>query len=208
MLIVVDYKCGNIGSICNMLKKVGAGEVRVSSSPADIAAASRLILPGVGSFDAGMTALRKGNLESALNEKVLERRTPILGICLGMQLLFEGSEEGVEPGLGWVKGVNKRFDLPSGGRLKVPHMGWNTVEPAPGSRMFAGQPEEFGFYFVHSYYAKCDNESVVAGWTRHGVRFAAAVEQGNIWGVQFHPEKSHRHGMQLLKNFLETTGNA
>ena len=203
MITVIDYGCGNLGSIRNMLKKISAEDVRFGTTIDDVERADRLILPGVGSYDVGMMHFRERGLETPLKKSVLEQGTPLLGICLGMQLLLEGSEEGKEPGLGLIRGMNRRFVLPEECRLKIPHMGWNTVTPVPGNRMFAGQPEEFGFYFVHSYHACCADESLVAGWTDHGIRFASAVEQNNIWGVQFHPEKSHRYGMQLLKNFVE-----
>lgn len=202
MLVIVDYRCGNLGSVCNMLKRIGVDEFCVSSDPVVVGRASRLILPGVGSFDAGMTRLRELGLEPALNEAVRSRYVPILGICLGMQLLLESSEEGLAPGLGWIKGRNVRFAIPAGDKLKVPHMGWNSVRPAEGSQMFSGQPPEFGFYFVHSYHASCDREADVAGWTCHGYEFPAAVESGNIWGTQFHPEKSHKFGLRLLHSFV------
>ncbi|MGE4552570.1 MAG: imidazole glycerol phosphate synthase subunit HisH [Desulfovibrionaceae bacterium] len=203
MLVIVNYHCGNLGSIRNMLAKIGAGEVRVSDDRADIAAADKLILPGVGHFDTGMGSLRSLGLEPVLREAALERRIPVLGICLGMQLLFPDSEEGSEPGLGLVPGRIVRFRTAEAPGLKVPHMGWNTVEPTPGSRMFGRPEEEISFYFVHSYHAECDDPAHVAGWTRHGYDFASAVECANIWGTQFHPEKSHRYGMRLLQHFLE-----
>lgn len=204
MLVIVDYRTGNLGSIRNILKRIGVDEVEVASDPEVIARAERLILPGVGSFDAGMRNIRELGLEEVLNRKALGDRVPVLGICLGMQLLLESSEEGQERGLGWIKGRNVRFEALRMNGLKVPHMGWNTVRPAEGKRMFRGQPEEFGFYFVHSYHARCRDEADAAGWTAYGYEFACAVERGNIWGTQFHPEKSHKYGMKLLQTFLES----
>ncbi len=205
MLIIVDYRTGNLGSIRNMLKRIGFEKVEITSDAAAIARAKRLILPGVGSFDTGMRNIRELGLEQVLTRKVLEDHTPVLGICLGMQLLLESSEEGREQGLGWIKGRNGSFNTARMRGLKVPHMGWNSVRPVEGTRIFRGQPEDFGFYFVHSYHSCCTDEADVAGWTDYGYRFACAIERGNIWGTQFHPEKSHKFGMKLLQTFLESS---
>lgn len=203
MLIIVDYSTGNLGSVQNMLKQLGQVDVAVSSDPADIRKADRLILPGVGHFSMGMANLRKLGLVEPIRERALEAEVPLLGICLGMQLLFEGSDEGEGEGLRLILGRCVRFrpELSSG--IKVPHMGWNDVTPVPGRRMFRGQPEAPCFYFVHSYYAQCSDPEDVSGWTTHGVRFASAVERGCVWGTQFHPEKSHRYGLALLAQFVE-----
>ena len=208
MIVIADYKCGNIGSVCNMLKKAGTNDVRIGSSQDDFKGAEGIILPGVGSFDIGIANLRDRGLEPVLNELVLAKKIPLLGICLGMQLLLGESEEGTKPGLGWISGKNIRFALPLVSGLKVPHMGWNTVVPTIHSQMFAGQQEGFGFYFVHSYYAQVDNPDDVAGYTEHGITFTCALERENIWGVQFHPEKSHKHGLQLMRTFLKRCYNA
>jgi glutamine amidotransferase len=201
MIVIVDYQMGNVGSIANMLKKIGFDSV-ITSDPARIEAADKLILPGVGAFDTGMTNLEHSGLLPVLNEKVLGQKTPVLGICLGMELLTQGSEEGICPGLGWIEGRTVRFRFADGGdQLNVPHMGWNGVRPVSGSVLMRDAPSDNRFYFVHSYHVVCDHDADVAGWTRYGADFASVVEHGNIHGTQFHPEKSHRFGMGLLRNF-------
>ena len=200
---IVDYGMGNAGSILNMLKRIGMA-ARVSSHAAEIAESERLILPGVGAFDTGMQHLRESGLIDVLNRKVLEERVPTLGICLGMQLLMRSSQEGREPGLGWIPGATVGFPANGLGELKVPHMGWNTVLVCRNNSLFRGLEQGARFYFVHSYYVSCDRDEDVLAWTTHGVRFASSVQQGNIVGTQFHPEKSHRFGMHLLKNFIDT----
>lgn len=204
MIIIVDYKMGNLGSILNMLKKIGTLAM-ASSLPEDILQADKLILPGVGAFDNGMTNLKESGLLSVLNEKVLAKKTPILGICLGMQLLTRQSAEGRLEGLGWIEADTVRFrlDREKSSPLKVPHMGWNTVMFAHGSILSSGLEKEARFYFVHSFHVVCDKEDNVAGKTLYGYEFVSAVQKNNIYGVQFHPEKSHKFGLQLLKNFVE-----
>jgi len=202
MIVIIDYKMGNLGSIFNMLKKIGVSS-KLSSDTNDIFSASKLIMPGVGSFDNGMNNLREAGLLSVLNEKVLVQKTPILGICLGMQLLTRSSEEGTLPGLGWIEGHTVRFRFGAEqAHLKVPHMGWNTVEFNRNSIFSRGYEETPRFYFVHSYHVVCDREDEIAGRTFHGYEFASAVQKDNIYGVQFHPEKSHKFGMRLLNNWL------
>ena len=203
MIVVLDYRMGNPGSIVNMLRHVGV-PAELSADPERIMAAERLILPGVGSFDAGMSNLADLGLIPVLEEKVLARGAPLLGICLGMQLLSERSQEGVLPGLGWVPGQTVRlaFDQKASG-LKIPHMGWNTVEPRNGAGLFAGLEDEPRFYFVHSYHVVCRDAQDVAGVTHHGHDFTSALRRGNVMGTQFHPEKSHRFGLRLFQNFVE-----
>ena len=198
-IVIIDYGMGNVGSIVNMMKKIGH-PARVSRDPAEIRSADRLILPGVGSFDAGMENIRSFGLVEVLHRKVVEEKTPVLGICLGMQLLGERSAEGKLPGLGWVAAESVRFE---GGGLRVPHMGWNTLEPQGGRThwLFFDMPEEMRFYFVHSYKVVCQHREDVIANSRYGDPFCAALSHGHITGVQFHPEKSHKFGMQLLKNF-------
>ena len=199
MIGIVDYGVGNVASVSNMLKRLGLESVRVSSSKA-VAAVDRLILPGVGAFDAGMQALRRdGELITALEERVLTDRVPFLGICLGMQMLTSGSDEGREPGLGWVSGRAKRFGKDSG--LKVPHVGWNSTTSGPGSKLLGGSQTPSRFYYVHSYYVEVDHNDGVTMTAEYGGDFCAGFERENVYGVQFHPEKSHRSGMQLLGNF-------
>jgi imidazole glycerol-phosphate synthase subunit HisH len=199
---IVDYGMGNVGSILNMLKRIGV-PARVSSTPAEIAGAGRLILPGVGAFDSGMQHLQDSGLIEILNEQVLQQRIPTLGICLGMQLLMRSSQEGARPGLGWLAGSTVRF--PTGGmqNLKVPHMGWNSVQVCRNDSLFRGLEQDARFYFVHSYHVVCEHTEDILAWTTYGVRFASSVQHQNILGTQFHPEKSHRYGLQLLKNFIE-----
>ncbi len=203
MIVVVNYGIGNLGSVLNMLKKVGADAI-ISSDPVEIEKADKLILPGVGAFDAGMKHLMDSNLIGVLKEKARGRRAPTLGICLGMQMLMENSEEGELPGLGWIEGSNVRFRIEEGnGHLKVPHMGWNTVTVKRHDSLFKDLDDEARFYFVHSYRVVCKNDSDVLATTHHGDEFVSALQNGNIMGTQFHPEKSHKFGMKLLSNFAE-----
>lgn len=203
MIVVVDYGVGNLGSIFNMLKKVGASVV-VSSDSSVIKKAGKLILAGVGAFDGGMASLRARGFEPLLNEMVIGEKVPILGICLGMQLFTMCSEEGGMRGLNWLnaKTVSFKFDV-SGGRLKVPHMSWNTVRICQTHPVFTDVEMEQRFYFAHSYHVVCADPQMIAGETCYGYPFASVVAKDNILGVQFHPEKSHKYGMKLLKNFAE-----
>lgn len=202
MITLVDIGVGNLGSIENMLKKLGCTP-RVSADPEVIAAADKIVLPGVGAFDHGMQSLRERNLEAVLREKALVQKTPLLGICLGMQMLGLSSEEGSESGLGWIAAHSRRF----GGegwdsRLKVPHMGWNAVRGTGENPLLHGI-EDPRYYFVHSYHVLCDDQANVCGLSSYGGDFPSMVRKDNIFGVQFHPEKSHRFGFALFRNFLE-----
>jgi glutamine amidotransferase len=201
MIAIIDYGMGNVGSILNMLRRAGV-EAQICRSDQEILAADRLVLPGVGAFDHGMRSLRERDLIPVLEEKVHRRGTPVLGICLGMQLMGKGSEEGREPGLGWLGATSVRFDPASApAPMKVPHMGWNTVRTAPdGPGWLNGDAR---FYFVHSYHLQCSRSEDVLGWTTYGYPFVAAVRHDNILGVQFHPEKSHRFGLEVLRAFAE-----
>lgn len=204
MIAIVDIGIGNLGAIKNMLRKVGA-QAEITDSSDAIQAADKIVLPGVGAFDHGIEALTASGLMDALNEQVLDARKPVLGICLGAQMLGRRSEEGSLPGLGWIDMDVVRFPRDAG--IKIPHMGWNTVTPTmPGGRihpLFAGGEETPRFYFVHSFHFACDRPEDVAATCVYGKPFAAAVARENIWGVQFHPEKSHRFGAALLRNFAE-----
>jgi imidazole glycerol-phosphate synthase subunit HisH len=203
MIVVVDYKMGNIGSILNMFKKIGISAISSSNSD-QIEKAEKLILPGVGSFDAGMENLKRSGLIPTLNEKVIKKKTPILGICLGMQLFGTKSEEGGMSGLGWIDAETARFKFSEGQPyLKIPHMGWNNVILKRVSELYKDMPEDPRFYFVHSYHLVCNNEKEIVAKTFYGYEFASIVQKENIYGVQFHPEKSHKFGMKLLKNFAE-----
>jgi len=203
---IVDYGVGNIASIVKMLQKAGA-HVQLTDDPGVVLAAERLILPGVGAFDSCASALRsKEGLIEAITEKVAGLGCPLLGICVGMQLLVSNSEEGECAGLGLIEGTARRFDfgeIPSRAALRVPHMNWAPVEFAPASRLFSSDQLHRRFYFVHSYHVVCANIDHVSAWATYGYRFAAAVERGNIFGVQFHPEKSHRFGLELFRRFLQ-----
>jgi len=202
VVTIVDYGLGNLGSVANMLRKLGVSSVR-ASTPDELKSASALILPGVGHFDTGMGNLRARGLEAPLNELVLEKKVPVLGICLGVQLLTRGSEEGSAKGLGWIAADVKRFKFAEGVKLPVPHMGWNEIETTDQVLFKGHQPGETRYYFVHSFHLVCDDASDVAASATYGYRFTAAIRRGNIMGAQFHPEKSHKHGMAMLKNFVD-----
>lgn len=201
MITIVDYRMGNLGSISNMLKKLGVPS-KITADPQDIAEASKLILPGVGAFDAGMDNLHRSGLLPVLNERVLGAGVPTLGICLGMQLMTRRSDEGHREGLGWIDAEALRF-RPADATLKVPHMGWNLVRPVRPSPLTDGLPDEPRFYFVHSYHVRCNAPEDVLLTTQYGEEFHSAFQHGNVMGVQFHPEKSHKFGMALLRNFAE-----
>ncbi len=201
MLTIVDYGTGNLRSVQNMLKSIGVA-TRISRTRSDIAGASALILPGVGHFDFGMRSLKELDLVGPLEEQVRERKVPLLGICLGAQLLTRGSEEGTEAGLGWISADTRRFDTAKlDTSLRVPHMGWADTDFRARSSLFAGLTGVPRFYYVHSYHMVADNPEDELCHAVHGYRFVAGVERGNIAGVQFHPEKSHRFGKQVLANF-------
>lgn len=208
MIVVLDYGMGNPASISNMIRKAG-GSAQLTSDPDLVSDAKAIVLPGVGAFDNGMKKLTELGLIEVLNHKVHSGNTPFLGICLGMQLLFDKSEEGSSAGLCWLHGQVKRFDfstVDNRSRLKIPHMGWNLVHPAKDDLVFNGLEKESRFYFVHSYHVSCDDEADILAVTHYGIDFTCAVRKGNMLGVQFHPEKSHRFGLTLFRNFLESAG--
>ena len=198
MIAVVDYGVGNLGSILNMYRKLGMSASTVRD-PGSIAAADRLILPGIGAFDACVSRLRDSGLEQPVREAVA-RGVPLLGICVGMQMLTAGSEEGSLPGLGLINARTVRF-RPDDPDLKVPHMGWNEVRWQAPDPLIEALEDPARFYFVHSYYVDCADAADQLGTTSYGHDFAAAVRHGRTYGVQFHPEKSHRYGLRLLGNF-------
>lgn len=203
MITIVNYGSGNIQAICNIYKRLGVVHT-VASRPDEVAAGDRIILPGVGAFDQAMGELDRSGLREALDECVLGGGRPILGICVGMQLLAGSSEEGVRPGLGWIKGRVRRFD-PAQFRqaTSLPHMGWNTAVPTRPGGLFREVDLDKGFYFLHSYYFSCDDPADELAHTDYGGRYASAVNRRNVFGAQFHPEKSHQNGIQLLRNFAE-----
>jgi imidazole glycerol-phosphate synthase subunit HisH len=202
MITIVDYGMGNLGSIQNMFKYIGV-KAKIESDPDKIKNASRILLPGVGSFDTAMKKIADNNLIEVLNEKAINDQIPVLGICLGMQILTNESEEGKLKGLGWIpaKSINFRSEVDK--KLKVPHMGWNTVKNNRDSLLTSGFNDfnEIRYYFVHSYFVRVDNEKNSLLKTKYGVEFDSAIKKDNIYGVQFHPEKSHKFGMKLFENF-------
>lgn len=203
MITIIDYGAGNIGSVENMLRRLAVPAMR-SADPAELSHATHIVLPGVGAFDRGMGLLRQRGLDKALTEAVLGRGVPVLGICLGMQLLANSSEEGAESGLGWIPGEVRRFQFDGrDARRPIPHMGWNGVTAAKESPLTRLLPDDARFYFVHSYYFAPHRAEDVLLRTTYGHDFAAAVACKNVYGVQFHPEKSHRFGMLLLKAFAD-----
>jgi imidazole glycerol-phosphate synthase subunit HisH len=202
-IVIVDYGMGNLGSIQNMLKKCGAKSL-ITNSATEISKAEKLILPGVGHFDRGMEKLRALNLVAVLNERVMSQKIPVLGICLGMQLMCKGSEEGTEQGLGWIDAQFQKFKNEFANQpLKVPHMAWNYVQHKKQSKLTHELPEPSRFYFVHSYHAVLKNEGDALFTTNYGYNFVSAFERENILGVQFHPEKSHKFGQQIFQNFIQ-----
>lgn len=202
MITIIDYNAGNIKSIQNMLKRIGVKSC-ISSKPSEIETAEKLILPGVGHFDYGMMNLKQSGLVDVLNKKVVDEKIPLLGICLGAQLLGNGSEEGNEKGLGWIDMDVVKFDKSKlSENLKIPHMSWNEINIKKESKLLEGLDNDARFYFVHSYHMKCNDEMNVLTNTSYGYEFTSAVEKENIFGVQFHPEKSHKFGMRLLENFM------
>jgi len=194
--------CGNFSSVVKIVEKAG-GRATIVEDPAGLRQFSKVILAGVGAFDHGMDAIRDRGWLGPLNEAARERRVPILGICLGMQMLCEDSEEGVRPGLGWIPGHVRRFRPEPGSSLKVPHMGWNTIEVRRKNPILEASAEEQRFYFVHSFHAVCTDPADVIAVSHHGIEFSAAIGRDNVLGAQFHPEKSHRFGLALMRRFVE-----
>jgi len=202
MITIVDYGMGNLGSIKNMFKHVGVDAV-IESDIDKISKSSKLILPGVGAFDAAMKKINQSGLKEVLDEKVLKEKVPILGICLGMQLLTKRSDEGLSDGLGWIPAKTISFEDKISRGLKVPHMGWNSVKQSNSTKLLDGFEnfKDIRFYFVHSYFVKVEDEKNSILKTNYGLDFDSAIQKDNIMGVQFHPEKSHKFGMMFFQNF-------
>jgi glutamine amidotransferase len=201
MMAIVDYGLGNAQAFHDIYRRIGVPVV-MARLPSDLESATHVILPGVGAFDWAMSRLGDSGLHRALEEAVIGRGAPVLGICVGMQILADRSEEGRLPGLGWIHGTVRRFDIPNvPGAARLPHMGWNDVQPVGHGRLFEGLDAAPRFYFLHSYYFDPQDHAVIAGSSHYHAEFTCAVSLGNIHGVQFHPEKSHGWGVSLLRNF-------
>lgn len=201
-VLIIDKIGGNVGSVYRVLSKI-AKDVICSSSPEDILSAKRIIMPGVGHFAYAMDALRKNNIIDSLNEAVLKKQVPVLGICLGMQLMAKFSEEGLVDGLGWFDAEVVRFKFTDTKKYKVPHIGWNTMDFCKRNPLMDGISEKDFFYFVHSYHFCCNNPTDVLATTTYEFTYPSAIQKDNIFGVQFHPEKSYEAGDKLLSNFLK-----
>lgn len=203
MITVVDYGLGNIRAFLNVYRRLNI-EATTATSASELQKATKVILPGVGAFDHAMERLTASGMREALDDLALRRRVPILGVCVGMQILGRESDEGRLPGLGWVDGrVRALASLMPAAPLPVPHMGWNDVRPVIHNRLFDGLESPPRFYFLHSYYFECDRADDAIAVADYGGDFACAVNAGNVYGVQFHPEKSHHYGATILKNFAE-----
>lgn len=199
MISIIDYGLGNVLAFRNVYTRLNV-PVSMARTPSDIEKASKLILPGVGAFDRAMERLDASGLRGAIEEAVLEKKKPLLGVCVGMQMLAESSEEGENAGLGWIGGSVREFE---GDATALPHMGWNDVKPARYADLFGGMDGDARFYFLHSFYLDCRDREDVLAVSEYAGEFCCAVNRGNVFGVQFHPEKSHHWGTRLLKNFAE-----
>lgn len=201
MITLIDYGSGNISAIANIYERLNI-HYKVAKTPDELRGADKLFLPGVGAFDETMLLLINKGFKEVMDEEVLKNKVPIFGICVGMQVLGNSSDEGELPGLGYINGVVRKLNESLiKGKPKLPHMGWNTIEEKSKTSLFNGIDIEIGFYFLHSYYFDCVNISDVVATTHYGQEFASVVCNSNVYGVQFHPEKSHFNGVNLLKNF-------
>ncbi len=202
MIIIVDYGTGNLMSVKNMFKKIGVKDVLISNSKSDIECATKIVLPGVGHFDYGMNKLRESGLLEVLNQRVLVEKIPVLGICLGAQLLTNGSEEGSLPGLGWINAQTIKFntDLMKT-KLPIPNMGWCDTFAVANSKLTLNLTDNLRYYFVHSFHMKCFDSQNILFESEYGYKFTSGIYKENIFGVQFHPEKSHKFGMKIFENF-------
>jgi imidazole glycerol-phosphate synthase subunit HisH len=203
MITIVDYGLGNIRAFANVYERLNI-PISVAKTADDLKGVRKVILPGVGAFDRAMSKLDESGMREALDELVLVRQVPVLGICVGMQMLARSSEEGVLAGLGWIDGTVRKFDVSVfNSKTRLPHMGWNTINPNNGNPLLVSFCGDSLFYFLHSYYFSCNDQSDTIATTEYGIQYSSAVNHRNIFGVQFHPEKSHQWGIQLLKNFAE-----
>ena len=203
MIVIINYGMGNLHSVLKAFKRLRVDAI-ISSNPEDIQKAEKLILPGVGHFKRGMKNLSELGLINLLNEVVVEKEIPILGICLGMQLFTKHSEEGDVDGLGWLDATTVKFNFDKEfSHLRIPHIGWNTLQLANNSSLFTGIENDASFYFVHSYHVVCENSEDIAATTEYGHEIVSSIRKNNIFATQFHPEKSHDAGLLMLKNFVE-----
>jgi glutamine amidotransferase len=201
MIAILDYGLGNIKSFVNIYKRLGIN-VSIAHKESDLDNVSKLILPGVGHFDYAMKKFSDSGMREKTSDLVMNAKVPVLGICVGMQILANKSEEGVLDGLGWVDAVVNKFDASKPAQSnRLPHMGWNDVQPTKKNKLFESLELQSRFYFLHSYYFSCHNSDDILAETSYGIKFSCAINHNNVYGVQFHPEKSHHFGIQLLKNF-------
>jgi len=203
MITIINYGLGNISAFKNVYNRLNI-PVKIATSNEELAGAKKIILPGVGAFDHAMKLLQESGMRDLLDDLVMKQKVPVMGICVGMQILAKSSEEGSLPGLSWIDGLVKKFDASKiSHKTKFPHMGWNTIKPEKGNSLLTGFTEESKFYFLHSYYFACEQPENSIATTEYGIRFDCAVNKDNIFGVQFHPEKSHNNGIELLHNFAK-----
>lgn len=203
MITIVDYGLGNILAFVNVYKRLNI-EIAIAQTAEELGNATKIILPGVGAFDHAMDRLNSSGMRETLDDLVIAKGVPVIGICVGMQILANSSEEGQGPGLGWINGRVRGFrSTPGTDHLPLPHMGWNDVQPRPDQKIFGGLEADSRFYFLHSFYFECNDLMDVSAESEYGIHFPAAITHGNIHGIQFHPEKSHHYGTRLLKNFAD-----
>jgi glutamine amidotransferase len=201
MITIIDYGSGNIRAIGNIYDKLKI-DYKIAKSPEQVIGAQKIFLPGVGAFDETISMLDKTGFREVLDFEVIQNKVPIIGICVGMQILAESSEEGKLPGLGYIKGKVRKMDASLlNQKPKLPHLGWNSLEISRKSALLKNIDSEMGFYFLHSYYFECENQEDILTTTTYGKSFASAINHDNVYGIQFHPEKSHHNGINLLHNF-------